>query len=132
MPVPKLLNYSYYKINQLTQNATGPNAANTLNPGDSGTVQFNAYTLHYIPKRMYIFVRPDLFSLTNQQLIECPDFFGRIDNVNIYFDNEYHLNELNSYELYKLSLKNGLKDHTVNGVNIMDLCFALSLVQILF
>ena len=83
--------------------------AATLTEGQAGTVQFNAYTLHYIPKRMYIFVRPDLFSLTNQQLIECPDFFGRIDYVNIYYDNEYHLNELNSYELYKLSLKNGLK-----------------------
>ena len=31
MPVPKVLQYSYYKINQLTQNATGPNACRYIN-----------------------------------------------------------------------------------------------------
>ena len=30
---------------------------------------------------------------TTQQLIEIPDFFARIDHVNIYFDNNYHLTE---------------------------------------
>ena len=53
-------------MNQLNQSMiTTPLAV-----GQTGqSLIMNAYTLHYIPKRMYIFVRPDLSSYDNNTTI---------------------------------------------------------------
>lgn len=99
--IPRLLHYPYYQIKRFTQN--GP----TLTPQASASgLTFNNITLHEIPKRMYIFCKPNVI---NNDITQA-DYFTSIEKITINFDNQDgRLSTLDSFDLWKLSAKNGCK-----------------------
>lgn len=101
--VPSLLHYPYYAIKTHKQEL-GEVAA-----GTTQTFAFNNISLHEIPKRAYIFIQPKKYG-TNTVVVTNPDFFARINTINMNFDNvDGRFSSLDSYDLCKLSQKNGLK-----------------------
>jgi len=98
--VPRLLHYPYYQVKKYQQDVGLPIA-----PQQQFVVNFNNITLHEIPKRMYIFCRQRV-----DNDLTKPDFYTSIDRVVINFDNQDgRMSTLDSYDLWKMSAKNGLK-----------------------
>ncbi len=98
--IPRLLHYPYYQVKRYTQDVGVP-----VLSGQQFTVNFNNITLHEIPKRMYIFAKP-----RQDNTVTTPDFFASIKRITINFDNQDgRLSTLDSYDLWKVSAKNGLK-----------------------
>lgn len=103
--VPAILHYPYYAIKTYKTDITTSVAGGAM----IGNVNFNNITLHEIPKRCYIYVAPKKYS-SSSTLVYLPDFFARINSINMNFDNQDgRFSSLDSYDLCKLSQKNGLK-----------------------
>ena len=103
--VPAILHYPYYAIKTYKTDVTTSIAGGAT----VGNVNFNNITLHEIPKRCYIFVAPKKYANTST-MVHLPDFFARISSLNMNFDNQDgRFSSLDSYDLCKLSQKNGLK-----------------------
>lgn len=99
--VPRLLHYPYYQTKLYTQNA------DTLAIGGvpPTPITLNNITLSEIPKRCYIYLKQQPTNEPTQV-----DFFATITNVVISFDNQDgRLSQLDTFDLWKLSCKNGLK-----------------------
>lgn len=103
--VPAILHYPYYAIKTHRTDITTSVAGGV----SVGNVNFNNITLHEIPKRCYIYVAPKKYS-NSSTMVHLPDFFTRINSINMNFDNQDgRFSSLDSYDLCKLSQKNGLK-----------------------
>jgi hypothetical protein len=115
--VPSRLNYEYYQIRKFQQSV-----GKLIEPLDGFEVNYNNITLHEIPKRMYIFAAPknqqvsltekegvtDLKTQQEANMAQC-NFFARVNSLAVNFDSQDgRLSTLDSYDLWKMSSKNGL------------------------
>lgn len=117
--IPARLNYPYYNIKKLSQDIPVDILPNTQFPQD---VVYNNITLHEIPKRVYVFALPVLPNVAeagiwstppvaaNLDAIKYTDCYAAIDSLTVNFDTQDgRLSTLDSYDLWKISCKNGLK-----------------------
>jgi len=125
--IPWRLNYPYWQIQKFSQNignANTPIAAGAVIP----EVVYNNITLHNIPKLMYLFACPVLSQTAEQgyrmsspagsataefpinNAISQANLCAAIDSIRINFDTQDgRLSTLTSFDLYKISVKNGYK-----------------------
>ena len=102
--IPKLLHYPYYQVKRFTQNCQ-----QAYRGKDKFTETFGNITLHEIPKRMYIYGRPRVGTSVASRVTQA-DYFLGIERLVCNFDNQDgRLSTLDSLDLFKLSVKNGLK-----------------------
>lgn len=111
--VPSLLQYPYYEVNRYITSAAELAPADTfLVDGKAGRVfeqQVNNITLHSIPKRTYIFVRPRRSTLSTERRLATPNVFAEIVSIDINFNNRAGvLSSAKEYDLYMQSVNNGL------------------------
>lgn len=114
--VPFRLNYPYHQVRRfVTSNTQG---LTNVEPLASFSVNYNNITLHEIPKRMYVFARRELSTVAfnsgtaqgDFDAIKQADYFAAIDTCKVNFDTQDgRLSTLDSYDLWKISTKNGLK-----------------------
>lgn len=74
--------------------------------GAGSQIQSNNIQLATIPKRMFLYVRPNNNTLFNSTTYT--DTFYGINAVNIQFNGETYMNSATQQQLYKISHKNGL------------------------
>lgn len=109
VPPSTPISYPYFSIDKFTTKAGGP-LVNTRNPSGYGvqpvtSIVSNNIQLSSIPRRVYIYVRPD-----NQNLLidsSISDCYYSIESINIQFGNKTGLfAEANKEQLYNISRKN--------------------------
>jgi hypothetical protein len=100
------LSYPYFQINDLTTTAgVVPCKAN----GEPKTsITSNNVQLNSIPRRLYVFVRPQDATLLSAAGCELPDAYFSIENVSIQFNNTTGiLSSASKEQLFLISSKNG-------------------------
>ena len=97
--IPQTLNYSYSEVtNYITR------FNNTLAPGETRLLQFNAIQLNSVADRCYIYIGDADSSFTN----ESTDTFAVINSINVTFVNQDGLlNNMTQQQLYLMSANNG-------------------------
>lgn len=123
--VPPRLNYEYYQIRRFQQSINGQIKGSIAAATDFPEVNYNNITLHEIPKRMYVYAAPksqgvefsgfddanfnNLYKNQQEANMTQANFFANIDKISINFDSQDgRLSTLDSYDLWKMSSKNGL------------------------
>lgn len=100
MSIPNLINYPYYECIKYPQSM--PSLAVNALPV---SVQFNNVSLTHMPSRIYIYAKP---SLNNASTVEIPDTHLAIDDITMTLANRTgRLSSLDSYDLHRISAKNG-------------------------
>lgn len=94
--------------NQREQRVTNANV--TIQPGQTGRLFSNTYTLNTVPSKCVLFAKEreaDFNSL--ESLINKPDVYGGIKRINIQFANTSNLfANCNQQQLYQISTENGV------------------------
>jgi hypothetical protein len=123
--IPFRLNYPYYAVRRYQTDSQGVVKAQDKAIGQGATpfqINYNNITLHEIPKRMYIYARPrpsqvaesgyqlSSDATASPDAVSQTDSFAAIERLTVNFDSQDgRLSTLDSYDLWKLSTRNGLK-----------------------
>lgn len=108
--IPRVLHYPFYTINKLTSK---PQAI--TNGGASSYIETPAINRNDISRRLYLAVVPQINFNANADAgsvggaVVTPNFWGRIDKVNMSFDNQDgRLANFDMFDFYKINTKNTL------------------------
>jgi hypothetical protein len=100
--IPYSISYPYYEVIQY------PTIQSIATPAQaSATAVMSSVTLRSIPRRMFVYLRQQTSDWSSTSDIS-QDVFARITNIRVTWANEDYLASASEYQLYQMSVKNGL------------------------
>lgn len=105
--------YPYYSIERYqTELQTAAVGNGGVNPGaEMANVVSQNLQLATVPRRIYVFARASnsVLQSPSARSFQLPDVYARLDNINVTFCNKSVLTTASSYDLWHMSVRNGLQ-----------------------